>query len=93
MRAWWGPAKAREAAAEGRPLPAPRDGGRVSRSARARLHHTWERRGGRFIAVAIGVVGARVVDDTWTNLFVVLVVVMAIAFTVSDMLKLWYERS
>ncbi len=93
-RAWWEPAQERERAAEGRPLPAPRDGGRVSRETRAYIRHGWDRVAAPVvIALAAWLGGTRLPLPELLGALVTVVVGLAVLWTVDSRLRRWYERS
>jgi hypothetical protein len=93
-RAWWEPAQERERAAAGRPLPAPRDGGRVSRETRAYIRHGWDRVVAPVvIALAAWLGGTRLPLAELLGALVTVVVALVVLWTVDSRLRRWYERS
>ncbi len=93
-RAWWEPAQERERAAAGRPLPAPRDGGRVSRETPAYIRHGWDRVVAPVvIALAAWLGGRRLPLAELLGALVTVVVALVVLLTVDSRLRRWYERS
>ncbi|MBB4665137.1 hypothetical protein [Conexibacter arvalis] len=91
--AWWPAAQARADERRANGPPAPRDGGRVSRDARAAIVHAWERRGSQLALAGFVALASSLLADTWLNMLVVFVVVMTVLFWTSARLERWYRRS
>ncbi|HST41535.1 MAG TPA: hypothetical protein VLK58_18600 [Conexibacter sp.] len=92
-KAWWNAAEERRRAAEGRPLPAPRDGGRVSRETRAQVLVGWDHAGRWLIALGILGLGPLLPLPFVLAALVTLVVVLGALWQVEALLRRWYERS
>jgi len=91
-RAWWEPAQARLRADEGRPLPAPRDGGRVGRGGRGQALVAWER-GGALVAPLAAIALTAALPLPWLlSAVVAIVVVIAVGWMGSGALERWYHR-
>jgi hypothetical protein len=92
-KAWWRAAQERARAAEGRPLPVPRDGGRVSREARGQLLVGWHG-AGRWV-VTLGILGLSPLLPLPFVLaaLVTLVVVIGAVWKLEAVLERWHERS
>jgi len=92
-RAWWERAQRRLRAAEGRPAPLPRDGGRVSREARAQLWVGWD----RFmttpaIVLAAYVGGTQLPLPELVGAAAAVALALALLWTVDGLLRRWYAR-
>jgi len=90
--AWWPAAQARAEAAAG-DVPAPRDGGPVSREARAAVLYAWDKRGSQIAKVAGLLLLTRLLADTWVNTAVILVTLLVVLATVTSLLTRWHRRS